>query len=239
MYPALPNLGAILQRSDHKLPTLVFSSNYPAHLIYSVVNFVEKLSKWSSESEKVVGQVTLCSHLIFNKSLQQYLEHVCHRLNNHIQTNWFIKVEVLLLLNLIKSTQWNLNLIPTPTVLQLSFHLLNSISHELIMEIVFVFDKVAFNQRYFSQTILADDDTDKLNCRLQRWKVLYSEAVLSSLTTSQVSWFSWFIFFLCQPTKNKKKMENATKNDFLKGSIFCYNRFVIRLVALSFLLLFV
>lgn len=197
VYPALPNLGAVMQRLNYQLPTLIFSSHYPIHLLYSLYNFIEKLSKWCDQGEKATLIFSRSLRLFFNESLLKYIASISLGFNNNGKcqpVNWFIKVEILFLLNIIKSMRWNQNIIEPSMILQIGFHLLSCLSQELIMEIVFVFDEVAFNKKFFTKTIVTDHITmlvgdegeEKLEEQLQQWKTFYCNAVLSTLKLNQV-----------------------------------------------------
>lgn len=198
-YPALPNLGAVTLRSNNQLPSLIFTSSYPAYLLYSLLVFIEKLTKWSDQGGKAAKLLSRTSQLFFNESLLRYVTNINSVSlvinNSKCHINWFIKVEILLLLNIIKSMRWNQSVLEPSVVLKVGFHLLSCLSQELIMEIVFVFDEVVFNQSYFAKIKTINNekdggsDGDGLTSdkeKFQQWKSFYCNAVLSSLTADQV-----------------------------------------------------
>lgn len=208
IHPALPNLGAVALRSHRHLPILIFSANYPAHLLYSLTSFICKLGKWSHEGERsTTTQLARSWQLFYHRHLVEYLEAIGGKSNkstshniddDSCRANWFIKVEILLLLNIIKSMRWNQTVIEPTTIVQVGFYLLSRMSQELFMEIVFVFNEVAFNPKYFVGTPAIDHTAaesdgghvtkeEQFEKKMQQWKSFYTNAVLSSLTANQVS----------------------------------------------------
>lgn len=174
----LPNLGAIIMRSKHTVPTLVFTKNYGGFLLYSLFNFIEKLSSVSDTQQKSQYLYSI----LFNENVKNFVFIISQKLNHRIKTNWFLKVEIHLLLNLMKASIKNKFMDDKKLViLQSAYRLLSCFSQEMFHSILYLFDKIIFNIEYYERNDLNIDDE-----MLQKWKNIYSDTILSSLNPSKV-----------------------------------------------------
>lgn len=170
IHSALPNLGSILMRDARHSPSLTFSTDYAAHLLCAVAHFLEGLQRIDCKSE-------MLRHLIKTFHNIHLVKYVNRSKSDGIEptksTNWFNKIEILLLLSIAKinknADDWNV--IDNCVQLQLAFRLLNCLSQELVVELEYLFDEIVFNSRYLLPTMLATGS------KLQQYQKTYMDLI--------------------------------------------------------------
>lgn len=188
IYNPLPNLGSIIVRSKHSSPTLIFSKNYPAFLLHSLLNFCFKLS---SVLDTKAMQQNFYS-LIFNEDMKSFINNViAHSASYRQQINWFGKIEIMLLHVIIainaENSHQNL-IISKSTVLKLTLQLLTFLTQEMTISIISLLDDVVFNVDYYE---------DRTQSQLNQWRKIYVDAIVSSLKINKVQ-----LVFNYRPTFN-------------------------------------
>lgn len=162
-------------RNRQSAPTLIFSKNYPAFLLHSLLNFSNKLSSLLDTTAK---QQQLYS-LLYNEHIKTFIENILYCIKHKQQTNWFVKIEIMLLLSIVTAAKFNQNLINKNTVLGVTLQLLTSLSQEMTVSIISLLDDVIFNIDYY-------DDTSVSKEQLNEWRNIYVDTIISSLKMNKV-----------------------------------------------------
>lgn len=157
------------------MPTLIFSKNYPAFLLYSLFNFCNKLSSVLDTNAK---QHQLYS-FIFNEQIKTFIHNFLHQSSHKQHTNWFVKIEIMLLLSIINASKSNQNLVNTQTILGLTLQLLTYLSQEMTISVISLLDDVVFNVDYYENAHVSKD-------QLHEWRNIYVDTIISSLKMNKV-----------------------------------------------------
>lgn len=182
-------MGGVLLKAAGQ-PKLCFTSDYPVYLMVAIAGFLECLLQINPNSIKVRQFIEKFYNpwaVVCIKQMDQ--NNVGGR--QSLATNWFSKIEVLLLLNIVKINNnivdWKL--MDKPVVLRLSYQLLTHLSQDLVVELLYLFDEIVFNAHYFSSLLHNDEDNEQrcLINNLPRYRNLYMDTILAALDANKAS----------------------------------------------------
>lgn len=177
---ALPNLGSVTMQTLHRSPELVLTQVYPGHLLQAVSSFLETLQHFDA------SLCRLSIEKLHNEHILKYIDGVIAAANKPCtsSSSWFNKSELLLVLNIVKINRNtnDCNFIDNRTQLQLAFCLLNCMSQELVVELLYLFEEIVFNQKSFSR-----NTEQQVVAHLQDYKKLYTNAIIAALDAHKVS----------------------------------------------------
>lgn len=169
-------MGSIVIRNKQSAPTLIFSKNYPAFFLHSLLNFCNKLS---SVLDTNATQKQLYS-LLFNEHIKTFIDNTLLRVKHKQHINWFVKIEIMVLLAVVNATKFNQNLISDKTILDLTLQLLSCLSQEMTVALISLLDDVIFNFAYYGH------QTTVSKAQLNTWKNIYVDTIISSLKMNKV-----------------------------------------------------
>lgn len=168
VYKPLINLGSIVRRHKKSAPTLVLSQDYSVYFMDSLLLFIDAFDNMNS-ARNYDFHHKLCE-IFYSEDIEKYLEGFSAQFNKNLSTNWFLKIEINFIFNLLKSRSLQFN----PWLLKVAFNLLNCLTQENLDKISHIFNNFIFNDRHY----FANDVSEK---EFERWKYIYSGLVMSKL----------------------------------------------------------
>ena len=177
---------------------MIISRDYSVHLFQSLLTFIQSLS--CAKHFKNEHYHSLLIESFYNQGLLVYLQAFAQEFNQNIATNWFMKLEVDFIFNVIfaqmngKLDQW---------ILRIAFNLLNCLCQDQVKQIFVVFDKIVFNEKYYEMQMDENDNYDFV-----RWKRDFNGVVVSQLKIAGVRFYNFTGIV-------KGKIYFWTQNDFL------------------------
>lgn len=168
IYKPLINLGSIVRRHKKSAPTLVLSQDYSIYLMESLLVFIDSFDNMNN-AKNYDYHHKLCD-VFYSEDIEKYLEGFSIQFNRSLTTNWFLKMEINFIYNLLNSRSLQFN----PWLLKVAFNLLNCLTQENLAKIFRIFKDFIFNERYY----FANDVTAE---EFERWKFIYNGVVMSKL----------------------------------------------------------
>lgn len=173
IYKPLINLGSIVRRHKKSPPTLVLSQNYSIYLMESLIAVTDAFDNMNHVKNYDYHH-KLCD-VFFTEEIEKYLEGFSMQFNRGLSANWFLKMEINFVYNLLNARALQFN----PWLLKVAFNLLNCLTQENLPKIFHIFSNFIFNDRYyFSNDVSADE--------YNRWKYIYNGVVMSKLKENSV-----------------------------------------------------
>lgn len=169
----LINLGSIMRRYKKSPPTLVVTQNYSIYLMKSLLFFINSLDNMNSIKNQDYYR-KLCE-VFFTEQIEKYLEGFSIQFNQNLSTNWFLKIEINFIFELINSRSLQFN----PFLLKVAFNLLNCFTHENLDKILFIFENFVFNEKFYYSSNITKEEYGK-------WKYIYNGVVMSKLTENEI-----------------------------------------------------
>lgn len=150
---------------------MIISRDYSIHFSNSLLTFIQSLS--SAKHIRNEHYHRLLSELFYNQDLKIYLEAFAQEFNQNIATNWFMKLEIDFIFNVIFAQK---TLKIDQSILKIAFNLLGCLCQDQVKQIFEIFDKIIFNEKYYG---LRMDDLE--NYDFVKWKRDFNGVVVSQL----------------------------------------------------------
>lgn len=152
----LINVGSIVRRNSNSAPTLVFTQDYSAILMDSILTFIECLRNNNNNAKNPEYHQKLIQ--VFSSAhIENYLRDFSS-LNRRpaLAANWFMKTEIKMILKMLMHHPKSQN------ALKLAFNLIHCLTCENFLFILVIFKEFLFNHQLYGDQIAAEE-LDRFN----------------------------------------------------------------------------
>lgn len=169
VHKPLINLGSVILRGAKTSPTLIMSQDYSAYMIQSLLTFNNSFNNRINVKNMEYYE-KLSTNFFGGGGIEKYLKEFCS-LNKRLtlSTNWFAKIEIELIFNLLK-TKSDENSVH---LFKVAFNLLQFFNLKQYPLALDILDKFLFSARFYGDAVGKDD--------LEHWKFVYSGVVMSKI----------------------------------------------------------
>lgn len=168
VHKPLVNVGSIVRRNSNSAPSLVFSQDYSAILMDSILTFIECLKNNNSNAKNPEYHQKLIK-AFSSKHIENYLRDFSSLSRRPaLAANWFMKTEIKMILKMLMHHP------KTQESLKLAFNLIHCLTCENFLFILVIFKEFVFNREVYGSQIDAEE--------LERFNYIFNGIVDSKIT---------------------------------------------------------
>lgn len=171
VHKPLINIGSIVRRSFKTAPTLIFTQDYSAILIESILTFIDRLGKNESNARNV-EYYTKLSAKFFSGNIEIYMREFSEiKKRPTLAANWFMRTEIKLIYKILLSIKSH-----SSYSLKMILNLINCITCDNYEMVLILFDEFLFNNNYYGNDVNKDE--------LEEWKIIFNGVINSKITAN-------------------------------------------------------
>jgi len=166
-------LGTIVFSENKNIPKLIISQKFSFIFLNNLYEFISEIiinRVLLKLNEEYINKLII---LLYKNNIKEYLFNVFN--NENIIINWYIKYEIIFLINMIKLF-YDKNIIDNQKLLYITCKLISLLNCQHVEDILFLFKNILFSKNYYN----FDDGITYNNDDFQKWFNLYAFHFMSA-----------------------------------------------------------